>query len=96
MISRVRGTEDILDLTLYNFIIDHAQKHFQNYNFSEIKTPTLEHADLFIRSLGEYTDVVTKEMYIFETASGEKLCLRPEATAGTVRTFLEAGIQRPP
>jgi histidyl-tRNA synthetase len=89
MIQRVRGTEDILDTSLLNFIIDTAKKHFTCYNFHEIQTPILEHMSLFQRTLGKETDVVTKEMYTFETNSGESICLRPEATASTMRAFLE-------
>jgi len=96
MIARVRGTEDILDLKLHNFIIDKIRKHLQRYNFSEIQTPILEKTELFVRSLGQETDVVTKEMYTFETEGGDKICLRPEATAGTVRAFLENKIEQTP
>jgi len=93
---RVRGTEDILDLKFYNFVILQAKKHLETYNFSEIKTPILEHTKLFIHSLGEQTDVVSKEMYIFETAGGDSICLRPEATSGTIRAYLENHIESKP
>lgn len=94
--SRVRGTQDLLDLKLYNFVVSQVQKHLCQYNFSEIKTPTLEPTNLFIHSLGEQTDVVTKEMYTFETSSGDSICLRPEATAGTMRAFLENAVEKKP
>ncbi len=96
MISRVRGTEDLLDLKFLNFIIGKVKKHFQLYNFKEIDTPILESTNLFIRSLGEQTDVISKEMYVFKTTSGESICLRPEATTPTMRAFLESGIQSIP
>ncbi|HBS47721.1 TPA: histidine--tRNA ligase [Candidatus Dependentiae bacterium] len=89
MFSKVRGTEDLLDLTLYNFLIDEFKKHLNLYNFIEIQTPILEHTNLFVRSLGSETDVVTKEMYTFKSGSEESICLRPEATAPTMRAFLE-------
>ena len=94
--SRVRGTQDLFDLRLYNFVIDQVKKHLQIHNFTQIQTPILEHTDLFVRSLGQETDVVTKEMYVFETASGESICLRPEATAGTMRAFLENHVEAKP
>lgn len=96
MISRVRGTEDILDLTLHNFLIETAKHHMLCYNFNEIQTPILEHTSLFIRSLGNETDVVSKEMYIFNQESEESICLRPEATASTIRAYLENGVQQRP
>jgi len=96
LFSRVRGTQDHLDLRLYNFVIDTVSKHLQLYNFTQIYTPILEHTNLFVRSLGQETDVVKKEMYVFETASGESICLRPEATAGTMRAFLENHIEKKP
>ncbi len=99
MFSRVKGTRDLLDLTLYNFIVDQAKKQLKNYNFSEIATPILEPVDLFKRSLGLHTDVVTKEMFTLEVGpegKKETIVLRPEATASTVRAFIEAGIQNLP
>lgn len=97
MISRVKGTQDFVDLTLYNFIVDQMKKQLINYNFSEIATPIIEPLDLFKRSLGEYTDVVSKEMFIIDTGDKEeKICLRPEATASTIRAFIEHGTQHTP
>lgn len=99
MFSRVKGTRDLLDLTLYNFIVDQAKKQLRNYNFIEIATPILESVDLFKRSLGLHTDVVTKEMFTLEVGpegKKETIVLRPEATASTVRAFIEAGIQNFP
>ena len=99
MIQKVKGTQDFLDVTLFNFIIDQARAHCALYNFHEIATPILEPTDLFKRSLGEQTDVVTKEMF-FVSATGHKdsesICLRPEATASTVRAFIENNIQTLP
>jgi histidyl-tRNA synthetase len=91
MISRVKGTQDFLDLRLYNFLIQQFANHAQNYHFNEISLPILEHTDLFKRSLGVTTDVVSKEMYTVNTGheSSESICLRPEATAQTMRSYLE-------
>lgn len=96
MISRVRGTEDILNLHFHNFVLSKVAHHLSRFNFTEIQTPILEQLSLFVRSLGEHTDVVSKEMYTITTESGEQLCLRPEATAPTMRAFIENGIQQIP
>src|SRR5438105_12299579 len=106
MISRVKGTQDFLDCTLFNFIIDVVKKYCTQHNFSEIQTPIIEYLDLFQRSLGLETDVVSKEMFTIEPplrqAQGDRvelknyenrICLRPEETASIVRAFVENGIQ---
>lgn len=64
----------------------------ESYGYSEIRMPILEKTDLFVRSIGEVTDVVEKEMYSFEDVGGDKLSLRPEGTAGCVRACNEHGI----
>ena len=96
MISKIKGTQDLLDLTLKNFILEQTKKFLDRYNFSEIETPILEPTKLFIRSLGQDTDVVSKEMYIFDKEKKDSACLRPEATASTMRAFLENHIQQKP
>ena len=98
MISRVRGTQDFLDLSLFNFITESARQHFSRYNFTQIATPILEQEELFKRSLGMYTDVVGKEMFLIEVREGsdDRICLRPELTAPAVRAFLEGGVQHTP
>lgn len=96
MITRVKGTHDFLDLTLFNFVVNQAKEHLTTYHFSEIKTPVLEPLDLFKRSLGVYTDVVSKEMFLIQGQKDEQICLRPEATASTVRAFVESGMQHTP
>ncbi len=96
MFNRVKGTQDFLDLTLFNFLIAETKKHLSAYNFSEIATPIIEYAELFKRSLGLETDVVTKEMYILKGDEEEPLCLRPEATASTARAFVNNAITHTP
>jgi histidyl-tRNA synthetase len=97
MINRIKGTQDLLDLTLFNFLIESVKKQLALYNFHEIATPIIEPTDLFKRSLGTETDVVNKEMYTVNTGADQELiCLRPEATAATMRAFIEAGIQTIP
>lgn len=95
MFTRVKGTQDFLDMSLFNFLIASAKKHMALYNFTEISTPIIEHTELFKRTLGNETDVVTKEMYTLNTQD-ESICLRPEATASCVRAFVNAGIQTVP
>lgn len=97
MINRIKGTQDFLDLTLFNFLIEKARKHLSIYNFSEISTPILEPLELYVRSLGLETDVISKEMYIVKTTGDEEsICLRPEGTAATVRAFIDNKITQIP
>jgi histidyl-tRNA synthetase len=99
MVNKVKGTQDILDLTLFNFLLEKAKKHFKNYNFTEIATPILEYLELFQRSLGDQTEVVSKEMYLVTTGKSEHdelICLRPEMTASIVRAFVNARIEQHP
>lgn len=99
MIERIKGTQDFIDLRLFNFVINQCKKHLELYHFSEIATPIIESTELFKRSLGLQTDVVSKEMFIIENRSQEveeHICLRPEATASIVRAFIENGIQTTP
>ena len=66
------------------------------YGFSEIRTPVPEHTEVFSRGVGDTTDVVSKEMYTFEDKGGRSITLRPEGTAGVVRSFLENGLYNAP
>lgn len=97
MISRVRGTDDVLDLRLYNFVLSQIKKHLELHNFVEINTPILEHTNLFIHSVGEQTDIVSKEMYVFNKENDEdSICLRPEATSSVVRAYIENNVEQKP
>src|SRR5438477_11442421 len=97
MIKAVRGTRDLLppETALWNIVEAAARDVFRNYNFQEIRTPIFEETELFSRSVGEETDIVSKEMYTWEDrarAQSEKaqsLTLRPENTAGVVRAYIE-------
>jgi len=96
MIKKVKGTQDLLSMKPYDALCTAASDHFSTAHFSHIQTPIIEPLALFKRSVGEETDIVGKEMYTFATNDKEVLCLRPEATASTIRAFFEAGItQRP-
>src|ERR671925_166518 len=68
-----------------------AREVFQLYGYREVRTPAVEHAALFARGVGETTDIVKKEMYVFEDKGEEMLALRPEGTASTVRAYIEHG-----
>lgn len=99
MISRVRGTRDIMNAQEYMGLFQIIKQHLAHYRFKEIILPTLESVDLFKRALGQETDVVSKEMFIVSSSSAqsdELICLRPEATASMVRSFIEHGIQDVP
>lgn len=87
----VRGTHDILpeETAQFQKLEAHARAIFKQFGFHEIRTPTFEMVELFHRSIGETTDIVEKEMYVFEDRGGRKLALRPEGTAGVVRAFIE-------
>src|SRR5438105_3688964 len=97
MIKAVRGTRDLLppETALWNFVEAAARDVFRAYNFQEIRTPIFEETQLFARSVGEETDIVSKEMYTWEDRSraqsekGQSLTLRPENTAGVVRAYIE-------
>jgi histidyl-tRNA synthetase len=90
-----RGVEDILsrDALLYQWIEREASSLFSLYGYKEIRTPMFEKAELFLRSVGEETDV-GKQMYIFEDKKGRRLSLRPEATPPVVRAYLQHGLYR--
>src|SRR5271155_1130239 len=97
MIKAVRGTRDLLppETALWNFVESAVRDVFRAYNFQEIRTPIFESTELFARGVGEETDIVAKEMYTWEARGraesdkGQSLTLRPEATAGIVRAYIE-------
>ena len=90
-ISAPRGTKDILPGEIYkwHYIERVARSVAADFGFEEIRFPTFEHTELFLRGVGETTDVVQKEMYTFEDKGGRSITLRPEGTASVVRSFLE-------
>jgi len=102
MIKSIRGTRDLLppDTDLWNRVEARVRDVFARYNFHEIRTPIFEDTSLFARSVGEDTDIVTKEMFTWEDkgkAASEKsqsLTLRPENTAGVVRAYIEHGLDK--
>jgi histidyl-tRNA synthetase len=79
---------------LWAFVEEQARDFFRRYNYSEVRTPVFEEAQLFVRSVGEASDIVRKEMFVFEDKGGRELALRPEGTAGVVRAYVEHGLYR--
>jgi histidyl-tRNA synthetase len=95
IIKAQKGTKDILpvDIGLWHFMEKTAFDIFSKYGAREIRTPIFEATELFARGVGDTTDIVNKEMYTFEK-SERSLTLRPENTAGVVRSFIENGMHR--
>lgn len=96
MINSLRGMRDFLgdDGALYERVVGVCARVAANFGFSFIETPKLEETALFRRSVGESSDIVGKEMYEFCDKGGESICLRPEGTAGVVRAFLQAKLDK--
>jgi histidyl-tRNA synthetase len=92
----VRGTHDILpeESRRTRHVVDTAREMSERYGFGEISTPIFEFTDIFKRTLGDTSDVVTKEMYTFEDRGGDELTLRPEYTAGIARAFISGGLRQ--
>ncbi|OLS41579.1 histidine--tRNA ligase [Bacillus sp. MRMR6] len=90
-ISIPRGTQDILpgEVEKWQLIEAKARELCEKYQYQEIRTPIFEHTDLFLRGVGDTTDIVQKEMYTFEDRGGRSITLRPEGTAAVVRSFVE-------
>ena len=92
----IRGTQDIFgaDAEAFAFVVETFERVRRLYRFRRVEMPVFEKTEVFARSLGETTDVVSKEMYSFEDRGGESLTLRPEFTAGIARAFLTNGWQQ--
>ena len=96
IIQPVRGMNDVLptEISRWQFVESVVRDLLHTYGYDEMRVPVVEQTDLFKRAIGEYTDVVEKEMYSFEDKGGERLTLRPEATAGIVRAAISNGMLR--
>ncbi len=92
----IRGTQDIFgaDADVFNHVVDTFDRVRRLYRFRRAEMPVFEKTTVFSRSLGETTDVVSKEMYSFDDRGGESLTLRPEFTAGIARAYLTNGWQQ--
>ncbi|MBZ5495844.1 MAG: histidine--tRNA ligase [Acidobacteriia bacterium] len=96
LLTNLPGTRDVLpaEISSWHLVEQKARNIFSRYGFQEIRTPLLEATELFARSIGGETDIVGKEMYTFEDQSGKSVSLRPEATASTVRAYLQHSMHR--
>jgi histidyl-tRNA synthetase len=94
VIQRPRGTRDLLppEIRLWQAVEEVAREVFGAFGADEIRTPLFEATELFVRSVGETTDIVHKEMYTFPDRKGRSLTLRPEGTAGVARAWIENGL----
>ncbi len=95
-IQPVRGMNDVLpaEIGAWQHLERVARAIFESYGYEEVRVPIVEHTDLFKRSIGEFTDIVEKEMYTFQDVGGDSLTLRPEATAGIVRAAISNNLLR--
>ena len=98
MINIPKGTKDVLPSESYkwHYVEDDIRKVAGLFGLSEIRTPTFEHTELFLRGVGDTTDIVNKEMYTFNDKGGRSITLKPEGTAGVARSFVENGLSNLP
>jgi histidyl-tRNA synthetase len=95
-IQPVRGMNDVLpaEMGAWRHLEQVARTVLDAYGYEQVQVPIIEHTELFKRSIGEFTDIVEKEMYSFQDIGGDNLTLRPEATAGIVRAAISNGMLR--
>jgi histidyl-tRNA synthetase len=95
-LAAVRGMNDVLpaDIGAWQHLERVTRELFAAYGYQELRVPVVEHTALFKRAIGEFTDIVEKEMYTFTDSGGDSLTLRPEGTAGVVRAAIENGLLR--
>ena len=96
MISSVRGTRDIVpgQVERWQYVEMTARRVCELYGYTEIRTPIIEREELFTKGTGQTTDIVQKEMYSFTDKGDERVTLRPEATPGVVRAFVEHALEQ--
>ena len=95
MIQALRGMKDVLEESeKFTRVVSVAKELAQRAGHSYIQTPVLEETKLFLRSVGNSSDIVNKEMYNFTDKGGNEVCLRPEGTAGVARAFVERKLDR--
>ena len=96
MVKALRGMKDILpeETGAWQYVEDKARSTFELYGYKEIRTPALEETALFVKSIGEGTDIIRKEMYTFKDKGKRKISLRPEGTAPVVRAYLENNLDK--
>ena len=98
MIQSPKGTRDMYgdEIIQWHGVEDCIRKVTTHFGYEEIRTPIFEHTELFLRGVGDTTDIVQKEMYTFEDKQGRSLSLRPEMTAGVARTYVQRGLHNRP
>ena len=98
MINIPKGTKDLLPYESYkwHYVENIVRDVTSKYGFLEIRTPTFEHTELFLRGVGETTDIVNKEMYTFIDKGNRSITLKPEGTAGVARSYVENGLSEHP
>jgi len=98
MIQAPKGTKDIHseEMKIWHVVENHIRNITNAFNFQEIRTPMFESTDLFLRGVGDTTDIVQKEMYTFNDKSNRSMTLRPELTAGVARAYIENGMASNP
>ena len=98
MINRPKGTKDVLPNEVYKwqYLEGVARKCLAERNFKEIRTPIFEHTELFVRGVGDGSDIVNKEMYTFLDKGERSITLKPEGTASIVRALIENGLDNEP
>tara|TARA_Y100000996_G_scaffold160311_1_gene123987 strand:- start:1432 stop:2682 length:1251 start_codon:yes stop_codon:yes gene_type:complete len=91
IIRNIKGTKDILfdETSIWIYLENYIHKFFSNFGYKEIRTPSFENTELFLRSIGEDTDIVSKEMYSWIDQGNNKLTLRPELTASVSRSYIQ-------
>ncbi len=97
-IQAPKGTRDILpsEVHKWQYVSKVFAKHCERFGYKEIRIPVFEHTELFQRGVGDTTDIVQKEMYTFDDKGGRSITLRPEGTAGVVRSYIENGMSSLP
>ena len=94
----LKGTKDVLpgEAHLWHYLEDTMRSVTARYGFREIRTPVIEQTELFLRGVGDTTDIVQKEMYTFLDKGGRSITLKPEGTGGAVRAFTEHALFNEP
>ena len=98
IIAKLKGTKDLRNQDFYQMqgMFEKAQEVAEYYGFKPIETPILERASIYEKALGEATDVVEKEMYSFSIKGSDRVAMRPEYTAGILRSYIESGMVAEP
>ena len=96
MINIPKGTKDVVPAEAYkwHYVEEKIREVAREFCIGEIRTPVFEHTELFLRGVGDTTDIVNKEMYTFNDKGGRSITLKPEGTAGVARAFIENGFKR--